>query len=1056
MNLNFINRFINWKVVTILLCSLFLLAISLPAKYQPAFFPEPIKQMKVNLGLDLQGGSQLEYNIDLRKVAEPDKKQIVDGVVEIINKRVNGLGVSEPNIYTSNVGEETHIVVELAGIKDLEEAKNTVGKTIQLEFKEQNDQVDPNLKQNVQNSAQALLDKIKATPDQFNLLAEQEQKAFPERVKYEETELLFRDELAGENIKNAVFADSAPAGTIIPNIIEDSAGLTVTPSGQISNQEGFFILKVLEKNPSVERTIKKPKEVSASHILIAYNGAERADTTVTRTKEEAKKLAEEVLVKAKAPEANFAELAKEFTDEASGKTSGGKLPEPVRDGGSYDIAFTEATLKIENNNEVYANLVETPFGYHIIKGDTVTPASETKTTEPQVKIAKLLYSTAPDEWKSTELTGQYFSRADVTFDQQYLPQVAIQFNPEGARLFEQLTEKNIGKRIAIFVGGELISAPQVSEKIPGGQAVINGDFNIDTARNLAQNLNTGAIPAPITLVGQYSIGASLGQEALTQSLTAGLIGVLLLALFMALYYRGPGMIANIALAVYSIILIFLIKASLPLGVALAISLTAFAFISVRIVQDPNEPFLEKTISLLVACFALFFFTFLLSTPVVMTLAGIAGVILSIGMAVDANVLIFERIKEELKSGRSYLSAVETGFDRAWSSIRDSNFSSLITCAILYYFGTSIIRGFALNLAAGILISMFTAVTVTRVLMIALKNRKVAENKFFMGVNKEKKERAPFRIMQNAKKWGSVSAIAIIISLASLFTQGLNTGIDFRGGTQMEIKFPTTVETSVEKVKTVLDEYQTELLAKPAVEGEEKPETIWGEPSIITSGENSYLIKLGYISSETHDLIISKLQEKVSTELEETRFTTVGPTISDSLKNKAVLSLAIALLAIIVYIALAFRHIPAELNSWKFGGSAILALVHDVIITLGIFSVFQLEIDALFITALLTVIGFSIHDTIVVFDRIRENLKGFDSTKQSFSDVCNIALTQTMARSINTSVSTLITLSALLIWGSESIKLFVFALVIGILVGTYSSIFIATPILGQMINRSKVK
>lgn len=1049
MKFKSIKNYFNWKIVSILVSSLLLLLVSLPNQYQPSFFPQAIKDMKVNLGLDLQGGSQLEYNIDLRKVNENDQKQIVDGVLEVINKRVNSLGVSEPNIYTSNVGGETHIVVELAGIKDLEEAKNAVGKTIQLEFKEENTEVDPNLKENVKLTAQTLLDNLKTTPENFAQLAEQEQKAFPERVKYQETELLFRDEISGSKIQEAVFADNLKPGDIVQTLIEDSAGLSITPSGQLRSEEGFFILKLLERNDTAERTKTQPKEVAASHILISYKGAERADLSVTRTKEEAKTLAEEVLTKTKAENANFVNLAKEFTDEPAGKESGGKLTAAVKDGGSYDPQFTAATLKLESDADITPTVVETPFGYHIIKADKVTAATETKSTETQLKFAKILYSTAPDEWKPTTLTGQYFVRADVTFDQMYLPQVAIQFNAEGARLFEELSEKNIGKRIAIFVGGELISAPMVNEKIAGGQAVINGDFNIDSAKNLARDLNTGAIPAPITLVGQYSIGASLGQEALNQSLYAGILGVVGLLIFMAAYYRGAGLVANLALVIYSILLIFLIKANLDIRYALLISLIMFMFATIKIAQNKNELFLEKSISVLVACFGLFFFTFLLSSPVVLTLAGIAGLILSIGMAVDANVLIFERIKEEIKEGKEYKAAVTAGFDRAWSSIRDSNFSSLITCAILYYFGTSIIRGFALNLAAGIMISMFTAITVTRVVLLALDKTKIAKSPALMGLQSKKTEKPAFKFIEKSKIWASVSAVLVTISIVSLAAFGLNTGIDFKGGSLMDLKL-NNAEVTADQIKKAVSNFDKELSEKQ----EQPTESVLGAPIVQTSGENSFIIKLNYITSDNYTSLVQNLESTLNTEIEEIRFTTVGPTISQNLKNKAILSLIIALAAIIIYIAFAFRHIPKELNSWKFGAAAIFALLHDVIITLGIFSVFQLEVDALFITALLTVIGFSVHDTIVVFDRTRENLKGYDSTKHNFNNICNIALTQTLARSINTSVSTLITLLALFIFGSASIHTFVFALIIGILVGTYSSIFIATPVLSYMINISK--
>jgi preprotein translocase subunit SecF len=241
---------------------------------------------------------------------------------------------------------------------------------------------------------------------------------------------------------------------------------------------------------------------------------------------------------------------------------------------------------------------------------------------------------------------------------------------------------------------------------------------------------------------------------------------------------------------------------------------------------------------------------------------------------------------------------------------------------------------------------------------------------------------------------------------------------------------------------------------PAVTISETKKESLNRPTVVTSGSNSFIIRMQFIDEETHNQIIDALKTNVSAELEETRFTTIGPLISQSLKNKAIISLLVAWAMIIIYIAFAFRNVPKSVNPWKFGICAILALVHDVLFTIGVFSIFRFEVDALFITALLTIIGFSVHDTIVVFDRIRENLKGYDPRKDTFENVCNKAMTQTMARSINTTMSTLLTLVALLIFGPSNIFHFVLALILGITIGTYSSIFIASPLLVYMVRKSK--
>jgi len=431
----------------------------------------------------------------------------------------------------------------------------------------------------------------------------------------------------------------------------------------------------------------------------------------------------------------------------------------------------------------------------------------------------------------------------------------------------------------------------------------------------------------------------------------------------------------------------------------------------------------------VACFVLFFLTMVLSTKITLTLAGIAGVILSIGMAVVANVLIFERMKEELGHGKGLTQAIDEGFRRAWDSIRDSNFSSLITCAILFYFGSSIIRGFALNLALGILLSMFSAIMLTRTLLHFISETKLSEKLALWG--KPRVARAKmFPIIQQSKLWMSVSGVLLAIALIFMFTFPINWGLDFTGGSMLEIKTGTeaTAETITDQILEV----------EAAVTGD------FGTPQVVSTDQGTFLIRLKHITDEQHAAIIAKLGT-----VEEIRFTTVGPTIGETLKQKAGWALVFASIMIVLYIAFAFRKVPKEVSAWKFGATAIVALLHDILIVIGVFVVLghymDVEIDALFITALLTVMGFSVHDTIVVFDRIRENLR-FREDNETLATTANKALNQTMARSINTSLCTLLTIVALFIFGAESIRWFVFALIVGITAGTYSSIFIASPLL----------
>ncbi len=1027
-------RSIASRVALIILLALLVGYYDLPANLQgiPGT-PDSVKSDKVILGLDLQGGSQLDYNIDLRKVPQEKQKEIINGVREVINRRVNSLGVSEPNIYTSKVGNEEHLIVELAGIKDLDEAKKVVGKTIQLEFKEKRETADPNVVATVKKTAQTALDKIKANPSSFDTVGQQEQQANAGKVSYLKGNWEFVD---GIVYNTRLVLEKMKDGEISNEIVEGSNGYTFDGKN-LEEQKGVFIYRK-DGSRSTANLPANEKELMVSHILVQYKGADKAADTITRSKEDAKKVADEILGRIQKGE-KFDDLAKSSSDEPGAKDSAGKLTGAVKQGGQYDAKFTEASLALTSVGQL-SPVTETPFGFHIIRADSFD----------QLKYSQIFYNTADDPWQETGLNGEHFEKAEVVFDQLMQPTVSIKFDAEGGKLFEKLTEKNVGKPIAIYVGGNLISAPNVNEKITGGNAVINGMSGVQEAQDLARDLNTGAIPAPITLSGQYTIGATLGQEALNKSIYAGIVGIAVLALAMILYYRLPGLIAVIALSLYTAVMLFLVKSSLPTGVAVAIALVVFVGILYKILNSKDGGW-EKFISFILACFILFFLSFLLKSPIVLTLAGVAGVILSVGMAVDANILIFERVKEELRAGRPISSAIDVGFDRAWSSIRDSNFSSLLTCAILFYFGTSIIQGFAFNLAAGILVSMFTAITITKTLLLAVMKTPLGGKLWLWGIASNKAEAKPLKIVEKAKIWFGFSGAIIAVSLIVAIVFGLHLSIDFKGGSLLDLKFEKQV--SVDAIRGVLAAIDTAKNAKgataPAPAGQaaltatnEKSEL--AAARIISSGDNSYQINTQHVDNETHDRILADLKAKFGT-VTENRFTTIGPVVGETLKSRAIVAVLVAMVMIIIYISFAFRKIPKKFSPWKFGLCAIVALLHDIFIPIGVFAALQLEVDALFITALLTVLGFSVHDTIVVFDRIRENLK-YQQRGETFKDVANKSLTQTMARSINTSLSTLITLVALLIFGAPSIFNFVLVLVIGIVVGTYSSIFIASPLL----------
>jgi len=1074
------------KVGAILLTAVILAFVSLPPDIQKNLVPATPQQLldnKYHLGLDLQGGSQLDYKMDLDKVPKADQKTVIDGVMNVINTRVNGLGVSEPNIYLSTVGEEQHLIVELAGVKDLEEAKSVVGKTIQLEFKEQNANPSADSGAQTKTDAQAFLDKVTKGED-LAIAGKEAQLSNPEKVMYTDVDYQFKDSVSG-NLADTLF-NQLKVGETSKALISADGEYSLDASGTLVKNSGYYVVKLIDKKDAPKTTTTKT-QVSVQHILIAYKGASRADATVTRTKEEAQALAKDVLAKLQGG-AKFEDLAKQYSDDTSNKDKGGIIDKAVDGDGTYAKPFETAALALQKEGDI-APVTETDFGFHIIKADKVIAGSTTTANQPEVKYEKVFFSSAPDQFQSTGLTGQQFVHADVQFDQLYQPYVSIQFNADGAKLFEDITGRNVGKPIAIYVGGQLISAPNVNQKISGGKAQISGNFTVDQATSLARDLNTGAIPAPIVLAGQYSIGASLGQDALTKSLWAGLIGFILVAIFMIFFYRLPGLLATIALFVYSMIMLFLIKIALPLWLSILLAMVIFVVVVMKVINSKDSgP--EKAIGLILSCFILFFITFLLSTPIVMTLAGIAGVILSIGMAVDANILIFERVKEELRDGRTLSSAIEIGFDRAWNSIRDSNFSSLITCGILFYFGSSIIQGFAFNLAAGILVSMFTAITVSKTLLTALVNTKLAEKVWLFGSPK-KKEKKLIPIIPNRKLSYYISGTLLIVAIIGIPVFGLKLGLDFTGGTFMEFKFakpgvtapqiekaledtatklnkegiiPST-PTTVTKVATqqfgavtaVTVPTTQQAAAQIAASSQQTSgaqltavdNTIdLGKPEIVPSSDNDFIIKTRHITTDAHDQMITELKKTLG-DFDETRFNTVGPTVGESQGYRAFFALAVASLMIILYIAFAFRKVPRHVGQWRFGVSAIVALLHDLGIMFGIYvyfgAFFGVQIDTLFITAMLTVMGFSVHDTIVVFDRIREKLK-YQKRDETFADVANQAVNETIARSINTSFSVFLTLLALAVFGAESIRFFVLALMVGIVAGTYSSIFVASPIL----------
>ena len=627
-----------------------------------------VTEVPFHLGLDLLGGTHLVYTADMTQIESGDRTSALEGVRDVIERRVNIFGVSEPLVQTTISGNDYRIIVELAGVKDVKEAIAMIGETPLLEFKEQDDTV-RTLSEEEQNSM-----------DEFNKDAEDKAiDVLAKAVSGGDFSALAKefsqDPSTKDNGGDLGWLTADNDQYVIDIVGEFEMGETTKELIEAGN--GYEIFKLNDKrqktNPFDENQIEK--EVKAAHLLLCHNEVEGCENDLS--KEDA--LLEMKKLEKEASPDNFTDLVKANSTEPGAENSGGEL------GWFNRVAMVKPFADtVFDNQEVgtISYIVETQFGYHLIHKQ-----DEREMWEYSVSHIFIPTITERDiigdqlDWKLTELTGKHLDRASISFNpNDNTPEVSLEFDSEGADLFADITERNVGMPVAIFLDGEPISTPNVNEKISGGRAVISGKFNIVEARLLVQRLNAGALPVPIDIINQQTVGATLGQESLAASLKAGLIGLILVAIFMIFFYRLPGVFAVISLIIYGIVILAIFKL----------------------------------------------------WPVTLTLAGMAGVILSIGMAVDANVLIFERLKEELGRGKPGGIAIRDAFDRAWPSIRDGNISTLITCVILYIFTTSVVRGFAVTLGFGVIISMTTAIYVTKNLLQLFISDKISKNTWLLG------------------------------------------------------------------------------------------------------------------------------------------------------------------------------------------------------------------------------------------------------------------------------------------------------------------------------------
>lgn len=575
--------------------------------------------------------------------------------------------------------------------------------------------------------------------------------------------------------------------------------------------------------------------------------------------------------------------------------------------------------------------------------------------------------------------------------------VDFNMNSEGAKTWARMTRENVNRCIAVVLDGYVRSYPRVVGEIPTGSTEITGDFTIEEADDLANILKSGKLPAPARIVSDTVIGPTLGREAINAGVISFVIAFAIVLAYMAFFYsRSAGGVADIALF-SNIFLIFGVSASLG---------------------------------------------------AVLTLPGIAGIVLTMGMSVDANVLIFERIREELRAGKGVKLAIADGYRGSLSAILDSNITTLLTGIVLYIFGTGPIKGFATTLVIGIFTSLFSAIYISRLIYEGLLKRnarltfsiKITEN-FLRGVS--------FDFIGKRKLFYTISGMVIIISIASLFIRGLNPGIDFTGGRTYVVRFDEAVKTA--DVAAAL----TDVFGGDA-------------PQVVTFGNESqvrittkYRIDESGADEAVETALYEGLREITGEDISKDDFLTkyrqssetVGPAIASDIKRRAAYAVGLSLIMIFLYIFVRFKN-------WQYGLGAVVSLAHDVMIVVGIYSLFwgimpfSMEIDQSFIAAILTVIGYSVNDSVIIFDRVREFLPLH--RKRSTQDVLNLAMNDTLSRTVNTGVTTILILIMMFFFGGTTIRGFLFAMIIGVVVGTYSSIFIGTPLVYDTSSKTGLK
>ena len=911
-----------------------------------------VKDKKINKGLDLEGGINVQLQISV--------KDIIKGLSNNSKNPVFNQALAEAT--KNRQGNQDYLDVFFAEFEKAADGKIKLSSPDvfankilgdEVNFKKTDDEVKKVIRRKVDESIESAFEVLRKRIDKFGVTQPNIQKL-------------------GESGRILVELPGAKDVDRIKKLLQSTAQLEFWETYKI-DELGNFLMATNNALKLTEKGAVKVKETAKTGIDTLLT--DKAKDTVADTKD-------------------LGPLLNKFVSQGGGPVLAIVAPK--------DTAAINGYLKRQDIRVLLAS--DQRYAKFVWGKPSSTIDEKTKKEVETVE----LYALKGNRDNQAAMSGGVVTDAKDSFDQMGKPAVTMQMSGQGAKAWEELTGKAFTQKsnIAIVLDDVVYSAPGVtSGPISGGRSEITGAFDITETKDLANVLRAGKLPASAEIVQSEVVGPSLGQEAIDNGTNSAIIGLLIVSLWMMVYYGKSGLYANIALAVN----------------------------------------------------LLFLFGILASLGAVLTLPGIAGIVLTMGTAVDANIIIYERAKEELRAGKTIDDAIKAsfGWKGAMRSIVDANVTHVLTGAVLLIFGTGPIQGFATTLLIGIATSLFTSIFITRILLDWSVNR---GNKlsFVTGFSKNFFTNFHFDFLGVKKYTYIFSSLVVVVSVISLSTNGLNQGVDFVGGRTFQVRFEKPV--SAEEVKQELVKV-FDGSAEAKIFGKDNQLKITTKYKVAEAGTeadkavNQILydnLKKHFDANMTYDKFVNSYDGKKLGILQASK---VGPTVADDIKTNSYWAVIGAMLIVCLYLFISFRK-------WQYSLGAIAAVAHDVIFVLGIYSLlwkympFGMEIDQHFIAAILTVIGYSMNDTVIVFDRVREYLGG--KAKGNFNSIVNQSINSTMSRTINTSLTMILVLLIMFVFGGESIRGFIFAMLIGIVVGTYSSLFIATPVLVDTISDAEHK